>query len=124
MKIEGQGMATELVAPKHEVAKPVIEKSSGEDKPKVGLEVLKTSQLVDEEHLKSSVAIVNEAMKISNFHLEFRLYKDSGSYQVSVIDSDSQKVIRKIPADDVLDFHAKVTAMLDKMIGILVDERI
>lgn len=124
MKIEGQGMAAEFVAVKNESGKAAAEKSYGEDKPKAGLEVIKTKQPIDVERLKSSVEIVNEAMKISNFHLEFRLYKDSGRYQVSVVDSESQKVIRQIPSDDVLEFQAKVTAMLDEMIGLLVDERI
>ncbi|MDD4802938.1 MAG: flagellar protein FlaG [Syntrophomonas sp.] len=124
MKIEGQGMAAEIVAVKNEGSKAAAEKSYGEDKPKVGLEVIKTKQPIDAARLKSSVEIVNEAIKISNLHLEFRLYKDSGRYQVSVVDSDSQKVIRQIPSDDVLEFQAKVTAMLDEMIGLLVDERI
>jgi len=54
--------------------------------------------------------------------LEFRLHESSGRYQVKVIDTESQQVIREIPAEKMLEFSASVKQMLDKALGILVDE--
>lgn len=74
--------------------------------------------------LKAAVDLTNEAFRITNYHLEFRLHEDSGRYQVKVIDSESQKVIREIPPEKVLEFSAQIRQMLDKALGILVDEMV
>jgi flagellar protein FlaG len=77
---------------------------------------------VDAGKLKAAVDLTNEAIRITNYHLEFRLHESSGRYQVKVIDTESQQVIREIPAEKMLEFSASVKQMLDKALGILVDE--
>lgn len=49
---------------------------------------------VDAGKLKAAVDLTNEAIRITNYHLEFRLHESSGRYQVKVIDTESQQVIR------------------------------
>mgnify|MGYP000026191757 CR=1 FL=1 len=78
---------------------------------------------VDADTLKAAVQLTNDAIRMVNYHLEFRLHENSGRYQVKVIDSESQKVIREIPPEKMLDFSAQVKKMLDKALGILVDEK-
>jgi len=77
---------------------------------------------VDADTLQAAVNITNDAIRIVNYHLEFRLHEDSGRYQVKVIDSESQKVIREIPPEKMLEFSAHIKQMLDKALGFLVDE--
>lgn len=77
---------------------------------------------VDADTLKVAVKLTNDAIRIVNYHLEFRLHEDSGRYQVKVVDSDSGELIREIPPQKMLEFSARFKQMLDKALGILVDE--
>ncbi|MGE5391342.1 MAG: flagellar protein FlaG [Deltaproteobacteria bacterium] len=120
MKIEGQGSAVNLAAQTvNEVIKPQekpIPATSGQEHkepkqaPKNEAEVVKATE------------VLNETMKIYNYHLEFKVHKGSGRMQVKVVDSDSQKVIREIPPESILDCAARIRELLNNMAGILVDE--
>jgi len=77
---------------------------------------------VDADKLRVAVKLTNDAIRITNYHLEFRLHEDSGRYHVKVVDSESQKVIREIPPEKMLEFSARIKQILDKALGILVDE--
>ncbi|MEN6460770.1 MAG: flagellar protein FlaG, partial [Syntrophomonas sp.] len=85
-------------------------------------EHLKQVKRISEEDLQNAANVMNEAMKISNYHLQFKVHKDSGRVQVKVIDSDTDKVIKEIPPDKVLECSAKIKEMLDHMAGILIDQ--
>lgn len=129
MKVDRQGSAADYnpvksEANKQQIAEKISEAKETKSKGQVKLnaEDLKTTQRVDEEDLRSATNVMNEAMKISNYHLQFKVHKESGRVQVKVIDSDSNKVIREIPPDKVLECSAKIKEMLDHMAGILVDE--
>ena len=74
------------------------------------------------EKLEEAVQFANEAMQIVNYHLEFRVYKDTQSYQVSVVDTDNGNVLRKFPPDFMIEFSASMKDRLDKFIGVMVDE--
>lgn len=119
MEIKAQGAPVEFHT-SNESLKP-SDRTTDHDKT-IGLEDIKKPPKLNEEGLKKATEILNKAMKISNYHLEFEAYKDSGRYQVKVVDSETKEVIRELPPDDVLDFQTKVIAMLDEMIGLLVDE--
>lgn len=124
MRIEGQGMAVDYSSAKNEAVSqsglPKGGKEGGEKK--VRLEDIKPECKYTENDLSAATEMVNKALKMSNYHLEFKLHEESGRYQVKVIDSDSQEVIREIPPEHVLEFSAQVRHMLNKMIGVLVDE--
>lgn len=124
MRIEGQGMAVDYSSARNEAAsQPVGPKGAQESgERKFGVEDIKQEPKYTENDLKIATDTVNKAFKMSNYHLEFKLHKDSGRYQVKVVDSDTQEVIREVPPENVLDFSAQVRHMLNKMIGVLVDE--
>jgi flagellar protein FlaG len=124
MRIEGQGMAVDYSSAKNEAVSqsglPKGGKEGGEKK--IGLEDIKPEYKYTDNDLSAATDTVNKALKMSNYHLEFKLHRDSGRYQVKVVDSDSQEVIREIPPENVLEFSAQVRHMLNEMIGVLVDE--
>lgn len=79
---------------------------------------------VNEQDLQAATQVMNDAMKISNYHLQFKIDKPSGRVQVKVIDSDTDKVIREIPPDQILACSARITEVLNNVAGFLVDERV
>lgn len=124
MRVEGQGMAVDYSSARNEAApQSVLKKGAKEGgEKKIGLEDIKQEARYTESDLQIATETVNKALKMSNYHLEFRLHKDSGRYQVKVVDSDTKEIIRELPPENVLEFSAQVRHMLNKMIGVLVDE--
>lgn len=122
MKIEGQGSAANLIAQtasdavKSSQDKPAVANTGNQEKEKAK-PVVKNAKDVED-----AAAVLNEAMKIYNYHLEFKVHQASGKMQVKVVDSDTKKVIREIPPESILDFSARIRELLDHMAGILVDE--
>lgn len=123
MKIEGQGSAANLVAQvvNESVKSPVkpVQATNQEQKSEHSKQAPKT----DAEVIKAAEAM-NETMKVYNYHLQFIPHKASGKMQVKVIDTDTDKVIREIPPDSLLECSARIREFLDHMAGILVDETI
>jgi len=128
MRVDAQRMAEELTAERKDRVKLTVARDSKrtsqdrENQDKITLETLQGKQKANRENTELAVKVMNEAMKISNYHLEFQMYEDSGEYQVKVIDSNSKEVVREIPADYVLEQAAQISKKLDEMIGVLVDE--
>jgi flagellar protein FlaG len=129
MRIEGKGATVDYEIPRNEMLKVddnatsrKAQNKDGEANAKLGIEALKIDSKVSADQLQGAVDTVNKAMDISTYHLEFKLHKESGRYQVKMVDNDTAEVIRVIPTQDVLEFSAKVKKMLDKMIGLLVDK--
>jgi len=126
MKIEGQGTAASQTTSS---ANETIKVSQGRS-----LKVSSNPQGQTEENAKpkkhkakdveAATEVMNEAMKICNYNLEFKFDKESARMQVKVIDADSQKVIREIPSDQILECSARIRELIDHMAGVLVDERI
>ncbi len=77
---------------------------------------------VQKQELEKAVELVNQGMSMGNYHLEFKLHEGSGRYQVKVINSENQELIREIPPEQVLDFAARVKEMLAEELGIIFDE--
>ncbi|MEA1960915.1 MAG: flagellar protein FlaG [Bacillota bacterium] len=132
MRVEGQGMARDFMKTQSDAVKPFTDQSSGErhirreDSPKkVDLEKIQgASKKAKLEDVELATEVLNQAMKISNHHLEFTLHEKSGSYQVKVVDSETEEIIREIPPEEALDYAARVRDMLNEMIGLMVDEKI
>lgn len=123
MRVEAQRMAGEFPAKVETEIKPSHrseEPAAGQKK--LGAAELKKQQAVDPKVLQEAVKVTNEAIRISNYHLEFKIHEDSGRYQVKVVDTDTAEVIREIPPENMLDFSAKVKELLDQAVGLLVDE--
>lgn len=131
MRVDAQRMAEEFTAERKDNVKPLtVARSSKkivtdqENQNQITMDSMKGTQKVNRENAELAVKVMNEAMKIANYHLEFQMYEDSGEYQVKVIDSGSKEVIREIPADYVLEQAAQISKKLDEMIGVLVDEMV
>lgn len=125
MRVEGQRMAVDYAVnyPNSEVSKPRLANERPDvSREKISVEDLKSQRQVSKDELIKAANIMNDVMKVSNYHLEFRIHEDSGRVQVKVIDTNSQEVIREIPPEKVLECSAMIKNMLDKMAGILVDE--
>ena len=61
---------------------------------------------------------LNETMKMINTRVSFSVDKATKRTVVKVIDADTQKVIRQIPADEML----HIAAQINRLLGILVDD--
>jgi flagellar protein FlaG len=124
MRVEGQRMAADFTVNylNSESSKPQVDtERAGTSHNKIGLNDLKKPQ-VNEDEVRNAANVMNDVMKVSNYHLQFQVHKDSGRVQVKVIDSDTQEVIREIPPEKILESSAMIKNMLDKMAGILIDE--
>ncbi|HZK44552.1 MAG TPA: flagellar protein FlaG [Syntrophomonadaceae bacterium] len=122
MRVEGQNMVVDQFPVKGKADRTVGGKASPKGNEKIGLKDLKVEEKHTPETLQKAVDTANKAMEISNYHLQFRLHEESGRYQVKVIDSLTDKVIREIPPKVMLEFSATIKKMLNDAVGILVDE--
>lgn len=71
------------------------------------------------EELQAAVEQLNQTA--SSFHrsVRFNLHDDSGRVQVSVVDTDSDKIIREIPPKETLNVAKRIRDFL----GVLLDEK-
>jgi flagellar protein FlaG len=72
-----------------------------------------------EEALFEALRKAEQTSRIFGRDLKFRYRKEADVYQVEVIDRAEDKVIRKIPPDEVV----KLIENINKMLGILFDDR-
>lgn len=122
MRVEGQRMATDYAVSNlnQEQTKIVNDKEHSTNQTKISVNEIKKQP--DKEEVKVATSIMNEVMQMSNHHLQFRVHEDSGRIQVKVIDSESQKVIREIPPEKILECSAMIKNLMEEMAGILLDE--
>ena len=73
---------------------------------------------ITEEQLKQAVDQLNSSMRNYNTELRFKMDQESQEMQVSVINSETDEVLRKIPPDEILNIVAHVKEML----GLIVNE--
>ncbi len=75
----------------------------------------KTSQ----KKIATAVEKINKTIRIFDRAIHFTKHEESGRLWVKVIDTETKKVIREIPPEEVLN----IVARLDKLVGLLMDER-
>ena len=71
-----------------------------------------------EEDLKDAVDQANDIAVMFDRCLKFEYRKEADIYQVSVIDTAKDEVIRKIPADEVVRFIERIKDMFGAMLDI------
>ncbi len=120
MRVEGQGKAVDFYPAQNEVKRAVVQEGNGEGSTRS--EEPEAGPKVDLQRIKAAVDVVNNAMNISNYHLEFQLHSESDRYQVKVVDTNTGEVIRKIPPDYMLELSARVKQMLDEALGFIIDK--
>jgi flagellar protein FlaG len=96
-----------------------------EAKPEVWVEALtraregRVATTQDAELLKDVLRVAERHFQIRNVGLDFEVHDATGRLKVTVLDSDTGKIIREVPPQQVLDMVAK----LDEMMGILFEQR-
>jgi len=101
--------------------KPEVSSGSDVVKPisKTG-EVVKEGKELNKEELEHVVEVFNDFMKPVRTNLKFELHDRLERYFVSVIDSETEEVIKEIPPKQLLDMYAEMATLM----GILVDEKV
>lgn len=77
--------------------------------------------VADPEKVRQAVEALNKAVEVSlPNRLQFRLHEATDQMQVQIIDQESEKVIKEIPPQEILDLMARI----HEMVGWFLDERI
>lgn len=77
-------------------------------------------QEVPVNNLEKAVDSLNEIFKINNSELRFKLHEGLGKYYATLVDSETEEVVREIPAKKILDVFYE----MQKLLGLFVDKKI
>jgi flagellar protein FlaG len=83
----------------------------GESNPYINYEKLDIEEVIE---------TMNNFLELTHTNMKFELHEKLERYYVTVVDSDTQEVIKEIPPKKLLDAYAKMAEFM----GILVDEKI
>jgi flagellar protein FlaG len=75
---------------------------------------------VTREQLEKATEKANQAVKVFQDHLEFKVHEATGQVMVKIVDNNTGEVLREIPPEKLLDMAAN----LMELAGILVDKRV
>ena len=104
--------------PKKEVENR-LEKSYEFESPDLSLKIeTKEDQKKFEDIIQKAADQMNDIAKTFDRSIRFIIHKDSGKIQTEVIDKDTDKVIREIPSDEVLDMIAKLKSYIGTILDI------
>jgi len=102
-----------------------IDKKSGEVFGSVGNDRRRASESAvafqkpfSEENLKDAVKQANKLSLIFDRSLKFEYRQEADIYQVSVIDTSKNEVVRKIPPDEIVRFIESIKDMFGAMIDV------
>lgn len=76
-------------------------------------------QKKDERELENKVEKLNDFVQNLNRDLHFSVHKETGRTVVTVVDAETDKVIRKIPSDEIL----KIVESLESLSGLLFNKQ-
>jgi flagellar protein FlaG len=74
---------------------------------------------VDDDALQKSIEKMLKILEGDSTSLKFDIHKDTNTIMVKVIDNETQKVVREIPSEKILDMIASIW----KLVGIIVDKK-
>ncbi|MHA6258391.1 flagellar protein FlaG [Sporosarcina sp. CAU 1771] len=72
------------------------------------------------EEAKEMLDSMNTFLKSANSQLKFQLHDELNEYYVTIVDSDTDEVIKEIPSRKLMDIHAAMR----EFVGLLVDRKI
>lgn len=78
-----------------------------------------TATVPDVSDLDQAIGGLNEALKVLQTHLRFRLHEDTHRYYVEIVDTLEDEVIREVPPKRFLDMIADMY----RFMGMMVDEK-
>lgn len=76
--------------------------------------------VLSKEEAQKAVDGLNNIMTASNSHLKFQFHDQLKEYYVSIVDENTQEVIKEIPPKKLLD----MVAIMWEQIGLIVDKKI
>ncbi|GER66000.1 hypothetical protein BpJC7_00890 [Weizmannia acidilactici] len=85
-----------------------------------GDEALSVNGEVTKEKVKKAVEQLNQFLSGSSTHLKFQFHDRLKEYYVTIVDDQSNRVIKEIPPKRILDTYADMM----RNIGFLIDEKI
>ncbi|MCC8189167.1 MAG: flagellar protein FlaG [Planctomycetes bacterium] len=98
-------------------------RDDGGDSAPGGQEVLSQTRARNEETadsvLEEIVESTNSSLQLLNRSLRFRVHRDSDELQVQVVDTETDRVIRSIPSDEMLDLATRMRELSG--LGAMVD---
>ncbi len=74
----------------------------------------------DYNELKKKVDGVNQFLKTTNTNIKFNLHEELNEYYITIIDQDTNEVIKEVPPKRMLDFYASMV----EAFGIFIDKKI
>jgi flagellar protein FlaG len=74
---------------------------------------------ISEQTVIKTIEKANDAISVSNKRFEYSIHEKTKAIMIKVIDTNTNKVIREIPPEKILDMVAKMC----EMAGLFVDER-
>ncbi|SDO19160.1 flagellar protein FlaG [Halobacillus aidingensis] len=74
----------------------------------------------EKEKLKQASEDMNEFFKAVNTSLRFQFHDKLEEYYVTIVDSDTEEIVKEIPPKKMLDMYASIAERL----GFIVDEKI
>ncbi len=72
---------------------------------------------LDHEKLAGAVNSIREYVNSMGVKLKFEIHQKSDQVQVTVVNPENEKIIRKIPPDEILDLAASIEEMLGLFIN-------
>ncbi|MEH7308901.1 flagellar protein FlaG [Neobacillus drentensis] len=78
------------------------------------------SQSKTKEKTEKVMNSMNEFLKASNTHLKFQFHDELKEYYVTLVDDQTNEVVKEIPSKKLLDMYAAMTDYL----GLLVDKKV
>ncbi|WP_028574714.1 flagellar protein FlaG [Desulfonatronovibrio hydrogenovorans] len=75
---------------------------------------------LDQDKLTSAVTSISQYVSSMGVKLKFNIHEESDQYQVEVVNPENDKVIRKIPPDELLDLAVSI----EKMLGLFVNRNL
>ncbi len=75
---------------------------------------------LENDKLLSATNSIREYMDSMGVKLEFEIHKESGTVQVKVLDPETEKIVREIPSDEILDLAESI----EEMVGLFVNRNL
>ena len=82
---------------------------------RAGAEEQTQGKLAEKQVVENITKVLNESARLFNISLQFRIDEDIDRVIVSVFDKDTEKVIRQVPPEEVVE----LSKSLDRMAGLL-----
>ena len=102
------------------VIKPQHEKTVGNHVKEQEVRSENSIKPPDGNEMEEMVQGMNDFLKPVNTHLKFEFHDELKEYYVSIVDNDTQEIVKEIPPKKLLDMYAAMTDFL----GILLDKKI